>query len=122
MTEKAFKAVAEVDIDKGVFKYVQIRVYRDDGEETREEKDLVRGYTFAEYHADVYDRTEAEVTEAGLDCECLGGGRIEHSEERRYIKVYGYSMGFGKANHERSVAILKRAFPDYTIEWSDEGY
>ena len=34
---------------------------RDDGEDTREEKDLVRGYTFAEYHADVYDRTEEEV-------------------------------------------------------------
>ena len=38
---------------------------RDDGEDTREEKDLVRGYTFAEYHADVYDRTEEEVTIAG---------------------------------------------------------
>ena len=35
--------------------------YRDDGEDTREEKDLVRGYNFAEYHADVYDRTEEEV-------------------------------------------------------------
>ena len=34
-------------------------------EDTREEKDLVRGYTFAEYHADVYDRTEEEVTIAG---------------------------------------------------------
>ena len=36
-------------------------MFRDDGEDTREEKDLVRGYTFAEYHADVYDRTEEEV-------------------------------------------------------------
>ena len=35
--------------------------HRDDGEDTREEKDLVRGYNFAEYHADVYDRTEEEV-------------------------------------------------------------
>ena len=37
-------------------------------------------------------------------------------------QVYGYSMGFGKANHERSVDILKKQYPDYTIEWSDEGY
>ena len=61
MTEVAMKSLPEVDIDVGVFKYVQIRVYRDDGEDTREEKDLVRGYTFAEYHADVYDKTESEV-------------------------------------------------------------
>ena len=70
----------------------------------------MRGYTFAEYHADVYDRTEEEVTIAGrlharlhklyfclylhfqvtkvgLDCECLGGGRIQHKEAEKYIKV-----------------------------------
>lgn len=41
---------------------------RDDGEDTREEKDLVRGYTFAEYHADVYDRTEEEVTDTSFLC------------------------------------------------------
>ena len=38
------------------------------------------------------------------------------------LQVYGYSMGFGKANHERSVEILKTKYTDYTIEWSDEGY
>merc|ERR1719192_3029465 len=97
-------------------------LFRDDGEDTREEKDLVRGYTFAEYHADVYDRTEEEVTKVGLDCECLGGGRIQHKEAEKYIKVYGYSMGFGKANHQKSVEILKRRYPDYKIDWSDEGY
>ena len=74
--------------------------FRDDGEDTREEKDLVRGYNFAEYHADVYDRTEEEVDfllfelfsihiyrSLKLDCECLGGGRIEHKEADKYIKV-----------------------------------
>ena len=91
-------------------------------EDERDEKDIVRGYHFAEYHADVYDKTESELTSAGLDCECLGGGRIEHKPQQKYIKVYGYSMGFGKANHQRSVEILKTNYKDYTIEWSDEGY
>ena len=63
------------------------RVYCDAGEDDRHEKDVVRGYTFAEYHADVYDKTESEVTGAGLDCECLGGGRIEHRPGDKYIKV-----------------------------------
>ena len=123
MTKSDFDAVPDVDIDDGVFKYVYIRVYRDsENENEREEKDIVRGYTFAEYHADVYDKTESEITAAGLDCECLGGGRIEHRPQDKFIKVYGYSMGFGKANHSRAVEILKTKYKDYNIEWSDEGY
>ena len=113
-------------------------MYCDAEEDDRHEKDVVRGYTFAEYHADVYDKTESEVTGAGLDCECLGGGRIEHRPGDKYIKVarinqfscfnnkflkvYGYSMGFGKANHARAVEILQKKYKDYKIEWSDEGY
>ena len=62
-------------------------MYCDAGEDDRHEKDVVRGYTFAEYHADVYDKTESEVTGAGLDCECLGGGRIEHRPGDKFIKV-----------------------------------
>ena len=117
------------------------RVYCDSetDEDERDEKDIVRGYVFAEYHADVYDKTESEVTSSGLDCECLGGGRIEHKPGEKYIKVtlqcilsppfchsalqvYGYSMGFGRANHARAVEILKTKYKDYKIEWSDEGY
>ena len=65
------------------------RVYCDSetDEDERDEKDVVRGYQFAEYHADVYDKTESELTSAGLDCECLGGGRIEHKPQQKYIKV-----------------------------------
>ena len=112
MTKADLKAVPDVDIDEGVFKYVYIRyvqcllssviftlpfyltllpprVYCDSetDEDERDEKDIVRGYQFAEYHADVYDKTESEVTSTGLDCECLGGGRIEHKPGEKYIKV-----------------------------------
>ena len=61
-------------------------------EDERDEKDIVRGYQFAEYHADVYDKTESEVTSSGLDCECLGGGRIEHKPGEKYIKVTQHSQ------------------------------
>ena len=105
MTKADLKSVPDVDIDEGVFKYVYIRyilclvlyllllshprVYCDSetDEDERDEKDIVRGYQFAEYHADVYDKTESEVTSVGLDCECLGGGRIEHRPGEKYIKV-----------------------------------
>ena len=69
------------------FFFSDARIYCEAGEDDRHEKDIVRGYTFAEYHADVYDKTECEVTGADLDCECLGGGRIEHRPGDKYIKV-----------------------------------
>ena len=47
---------------------------------------------------------------------------LDFQPEEKHLKVYGYSMGFGKANHVRSVEILKTKYPDYKIEWSDEGY
>merc|ERR1711915_502682 len=71
MSAKDFEAVPDVDIDEGVFKYVYIRVYQDAGGDDRNEKDIVRGYTFAEYHADVYDKTESELTKVGLDCDTM---------------------------------------------------
>ena len=67
------------------------RVYLDAGRDDRNEKDIVRGYNFAEYHADVYDKTESEITALGLDCECLGGGRIEHKSDKKYIKVGSFA-------------------------------
>ena len=51
---------------------------------------------FLKYHANAYDDEEELLRAKGLDCQCLGGGRILHEPDKKYIKVYGYSMGFGK--------------------------
>nr|XP_060613272.1 14 kDa phosphohistidine phosphatase [Anolis sagrei ordinatus] len=114
------RRVPDVDIDPdGVFKYVLIRVTP---EETGESKDVVRGYAWAEYHADIYDKVAEELEKQGFDCECLGGGRISHQSQAKKIHVYGYSVGFGRAKHSISTEKLKAAFPDYEVTWSDEGY
>lgn len=43
--------------------------------------------------ADIYDRVAGELERGGgLDCECLGGGRIKHDRDAKKIHVYGYSM------------------------------
>ncbi len=114
-----------VDIDpSGTFKYVLIELYATDPEEPEKEhsKLLVRGKVSAEYHADIYDEEEEQVRAKSLDCQCLGGGRILHEPTKKYIKVYGYSVGFGRAQHTKAVELLKEKYPDYNIEWSDEGY
>ncbi|XP_062121492.1 LOW QUALITY PROTEIN: sex-regulated protein janus-A [Drosophila sulfurigaster albostrigata] len=124
MTEESLKAVPLVDIDDcGIFKYVLIKIF---GNETGEGKEpsttVVRGYADCTWHADIYERVQEIVKKGSLDTECLGGGRIEHNPDKKYIKIYGYSQGFGKADHLESKRILQTKYKDYEIEASDEGY
>ncbi|XP_023647393.1 14 kDa phosphohistidine phosphatase [Paramormyrops kingsleyae] len=123
MAAARLAAVPAVDIDpSGVFKYVLIRV-RSTEEGNDSSVDIVRGYSWAEYHADIYDHVTAELEKGGdLDCECLGGGRINHDSQARKIHVYGYSVGFGRAEHSISTEKLKSKYTDYEVTWSNEGY
>lgn len=101
--------------------------------------------------ADIYDEASASISGLGLDTECLGGGRIEHFPEKKFLKVYGHStvrnlptwifirflshnghdmtlflvlsfQGFGKGDHAEARRILLTKYPTYEIEISDEGY
>uniref|UniRef100_A0A8C2GJ20 14 kDa phosphohistidine phosphatase n=1 Tax=Cyprinus carpio TaxID=7962 RepID=A0A8C2GJ20_CYPCA len=121
MSAECLAKIPEVDLDpNGVFKYVLIRVHSKNDDS---HVDIVRGYAWAEYHADIYDRVAGELERGGgLDCECLGGGRIKHDSAAKKIHVYGYSMGFGKAKHSVSTEKIKIHYPDYEVTWADEGY
>lgn len=81
---------------------------------------LVRGYEECPYHSDIYDKTVAELKCKEKDLKCLGGGRIKREDKK--IHVYGYSQGYGKADHTITVDLLKKAYSDSEITWSDEGY
>ncbi|XP_044595357.1 14 kDa phosphohistidine phosphatase-like [Cotesia glomerata] len=119
----ALDAIPDVNIDpNGVFKYILVYVHDDN---TKQSKPIVRGYKKCKFHADIYEtigEEEMKKCGPGLDTECVGGGRINHNAEGKTIKVYGYSQGFGKADHTIAVGLLKKKYPDYTITWSDEGY
>ncbi|XP_021933695.1 14 kDa phosphohistidine phosphatase-like isoform X3 [Zootermopsis nevadensis] len=74
------------------------------------------------HFGNIYDKTSEAVQALGLDSECIGGGRIKHDAAAKKILVYGYSQGFGKADHEVTVSLLKKKYTDYNISWSDAGY
>ncbi|XP_048369528.1 14 kDa phosphohistidine phosphatase isoform X1 [Sphaerodactylus townsendi] len=120
MAEDSLSRVSDVDIDSnGVFKYVLIRVTP---KGAGLGKEIVRGHAWAEYHADIYDKVEEELEKQGFHCECLGGGRISHQSGAKKIHVYGYSVGFGRANHSVATEKLKAKYLDYEVTWADEGY
>uniref|UniRef100_F6WVK9 14 kDa phosphohistidine phosphatase n=1 Tax=Monodelphis domestica TaxID=13616 RepID=F6WVK9_MONDO len=124
MAAAGLSEIPDVDIDSdGVFKYVLIRVHSArDARARTVSKEIVRGYKWAEYHSDIYDKVSGEIQKKGFDCECLGGGRISHQSQDKKIHVYGYSMGFGRAQHSISTEKIKAHYPTYEVTWADDGY
>mmetsp|Transcript_54428 Transcript_54428/g.80793 ORF Transcript_54428/g.80793 Transcript_54428/m.80793 type:complete len:176 (-) Transcript_54428:484-1011(-) len=54
----------------------------------------------------------------------LGGGRIFLDENNKKISIFGYSYGFGRADHSvtKSVIDNDEGFKGYDVTWSDNGY
>uniref|UniRef100_A0A8C5V490 14 kDa phosphohistidine phosphatase n=1 Tax=Microcebus murinus TaxID=30608 RepID=A0A8C5V490_MICMU len=117
MAAASLAQIPDVDIDSdGVFKYVLIRVHSAPPSVPGcGKQDLVSG-------ADIYDKVSGEIQKQGYDCECLGGGRISHQSQDKKIHVYGYSMGYGRAQHSVSTEKIKAKYPDYEVTWADDGY
>ena len=102
----------------GTFKYVLLSAVAKDGSRVQ----LVRGYAGLEYHADVFDAALPAIEAAGLtEVTCTGGGRIRHDAGSKLF-IYGYSLGFGRADHATTEALCRKAFPSYEISWSNDGY
>ncbi|XP_076873505.1 14 kDa phosphohistidine phosphatase [Brachyhypopomus gauderio] len=105
--------VSDVEIDPdGKFKYILVRVTVKGG---TDHKDIVRGTKSAEYHNHIFEKVSPAVESLGLDCVCLGGGKIEHDSKEKRLRVFGESTGYGKADHAVTVEKLKAVFKDYDI-------
>ncbi|XP_062308868.1 si:dkey-51e6.1 isoform X2 [Osmerus eperlanus] len=114
----ALTQLPDVEIDpEGTFKYILVTVKVKDG---TEQKDIVRGTKSAEYHNHIFEKVKPAMEALGLECNCLGGGKIEHNSKDKKLRVFGESSAFGKADHSVSVEKLKGAFKDYDITWSDD--
>lgn len=121
--DEALKSIPTVSIDsEGVFKYVLIKVHKTEEGAADSEKFIVRGFKWGPFHADIYEATQEKIEKLGLETECVGGGRIEHNPSEKKLKVYGYSQGYGRADHEVTTELLKKEFPDYNISWTNDGY
>ena len=95
---------------------------------SKEDKKLIiRGDANSSYHKDIYRKFIFDIMNSkdkelkeDYDYECIGGGRIEFRPD--CIFIYGYSSGYGQADHSKTKEIVKKFYPNYKIEISDEGY
>lgn len=106
----------------GRFKYILIKLTKND----EEQQYIVRGFASAEYHADILDDFESGLRKLKIkevQVECMGGGRILNEANKKEILVYGYSMGYGLADHSITVELIKNnGYGDYKVTFNNEGY
>uniref|UniRef100_A0A8C9R0T5 Si:dkey-51e6.1 n=1 Tax=Scleropages formosus TaxID=113540 RepID=A0A8C9R0T5_SCLFO len=68
----------------------------------------------------IFEKVNPEMESLGLECTCLGGGKIEHNSKEKKLRVFGASTGYGKADHSVTAEKLKQTFEDYEVTWSDD--
>ena len=72
---------------------------------------------------DIFELVEPSIVKHKCKAKCVGGGRILHDPTVKSILVYGYSQGYGRADHSIAHKLLKEKYPSYEdIQWSNEGY
>jgi len=113
--------IPQVEIAEGRHKYVLIRASIDG-----EEHYIVTSRRGASYHRNAAEPMIAKLEAAGYyDIDVTGGGRIDFDEKAKSIKIYGYSYGFGQANHaiaQRTVQQDPRYKDLYDVTISNDGY
>lgn len=76
-------------------------------------------------HRNVAEPFVETLEECGyISIQILGGGRIECDRNEKKILIYGFSYGFGRADHEISQNVVREdsSYKDFKISWSNEGY
>lgn len=109
-----------VEIDEGVNKYVLMKA-----EFHGDEYHIVTSKFGAKYHRNAAEPMIAKLENAGYtDIEVTGGGRIALNSLAKEISIYGFSYGFGLADHSvsREVVLRDQRYRHFKVTISDEGY
>ena len=118
----AFQRIDAVSLANGRHKYVLISArepYNDN------ETYFVTSRRGAAYHRNAAEPLVHTLEESGYqNIEVRGGGRIFLDENQKKISIFGFSYGFGQADHETSKRVIAAdgRFKDYDITISNDGY
>ena len=113
--------LASVHIAEGAHKYVLISAETPDGEPQW----FVTSRTGAPYHRNVAEPMIAQLEHACYTNICVtGGGRIHLQTNAKEMAIFGFSYGFGLADHAQSrrTVLEDPRYQDFAVSISDEGY
>jgi len=112
--------IQQVQVDEGANKYVLVRATAPGKENASFFIKSVKG---APYHKDAAEPLIAQLSDYS-NVDVLGGGRIYYSTEEKKLSIFGFSYGFGKADHEIGRRLVQQdsRFDGFDITTSDEGY
>ena len=119
-TQGTGQKLPHVEIARGKHKYVLIRAEFDGHTEY-----IVTSKQGAHYHRNAAEPMVHKLQEAGYyDIDVVGGGRIDYDPAAKKIFIYGYSYGFGRADHSISQQVVQEdeRYKDYEVTWSNDGY
>ena len=121
--------VPTVSIDEGAHKYVLIKASTPGSSNSNSNSSTAQHFVFskrgADYHRNVAEHFIPALQTAGYhDIRITGGGRILRDSTKKLINIYGYSYGFGMADHSLAVEVVEASglFHGYTLNWSNDGY
>ena len=116
--------IPSVSIDSGAYKYVLITASQPNNNNNKEEV-FVHSKRGAHYHRNVAEPLIPILQQSGYtNIRIKGGGRILRDDDDKIIKIFGYSYGFGRADHALAKDVVERSgkFDGYSITWSNDGY
>jgi phosphohistidine phosphatase len=120
--------VPSVSIAEGAHKYVLIAAtepFPSDGSDECYTKFFVTSKRGAAYHRNAAEPFVDLLQSKGYkNINITGGGRIYFSKDEKKISIYGYSYGFGLADHARSKEVIENdvRFEGYDVSWTNDGY
>lgn len=119
--------IPTVSIDNGAYKYVLISAVPPSP--THSSSNLPKLFVYskrgAKYHVNVAEYLIPQLESSGYtNIQVKGGGRILRDDVDKKIHIFGYSYGFGMADHAKSKEVVERCtkYEGYDITWSNDGY
>lgn len=116
-------SIPSVSIDAGAYKYVLITA--DAPSSSSRKRTFVYSKRNAQYHRNVAEHLIPQLEGGGYrDIRVKGGGRILRDDEQKRIHIFGYSYGFGRADHVVAKDVVEQSanYGGYEVTWSNDGY
>ena len=110
-------AIPTVSLDEGAYKYVLITANKPSSKESRT---FIYSKRNANYHRNVAEFLLPQLESAGYtNIRIKGGGRILRDDEDKKIHIFGYSYGFGQADHAVAKSVVDQCvnYKEYTVTW-----